>query len=123
MQSSIKWKIKMLVQIVAVLCVVGLAIGQILFKISATSLTQTGSLFALKTATTLFAAMTLYAITSIAWVWVLQKVELGRVYPLMALAFILVPLGSHLIFGERFQLQYFVGVTLIMVGIVVAVRA
>jgi len=113
----------MLVQIVAVLCVVGLAIGQILFKISATSLTQTGSLFALKTATTLFAAMTLYAITSIAWVWVLQKVELGRVYPLMALAFILVPLGSHLIFGERFQLQYFVGVTLIMVGIVVAVRA
>lgn len=113
----------MLVQIVAVLCVIGLAIGQILFKISAVSLTQTGSFFALKTAITLLTAMALYAMTSIAWVWVLQKEELGRVYPLMALAFILVPLGSSLVFGERFQLQYFVGVALIMVGIVVAVRA
>ena len=113
----------MMVQIVAVLCVVGLAIGQILFKISASSLTQTGSFFAPKTIAILFAAMTLYAITSIAWVWVLQKVELGRVYPLMALAFVLVPLGSHFIFGERFQPQYFVGVALIMIGIAVTVRA
>lgn len=112
----------MLVQIVAVLCVVGLAIGQILFKISATSLSETGSFFAIKTATTLFSAMTLYAITSIAWVWVLQKIELGRVYPLMALAFVLVPLGSHFIFGERFQLQYFMGVALIVIGIVIAVK-
>lgn len=113
----------MLVQIVAVLCVVGLAIGQILFKVSATSLSQTGSFFALRTATTLLAAMLLYAVTSVAWVWVLQKVELGRVYPLMALAFILVPLGSHIILGERFQTQYFAGVALIMIGIVVAVRS
>lgn len=113
----------MLVQIIAVLCVVGLAIGQILFKVSAVSLAQTGSLFAFKTVTTLLAAMTLYAVTSVAWVWVLQKTELGRVYPLMALAFILVPLGSHIVFGERFQWQYFAGVALIMIGIVVAVRS
>jgi drug/metabolite transporter (DMT)-like permease len=113
----------MLIQIVAVLCVIGLAIGQILFKVSATSLSETGSFFALKTAATLLAAMVLYGITSIAWVWVLQKIELGRVYPLMALAFILVPLGSHFVFGERFQPQYFAGITLIMIGIVVAVKA
>ena len=113
----------MLAQIVAVLCVLGLAIGQILFKASASSLAQTGSFFALKTLATLLSAMLLYGVTSIAWVWVLQKVELGRVYPLMALAFVLVPLGSHLVFGERFHPQYFVGVALIMIGIVVAVRA
>ena len=110
-------------EIVAFLCVIGMAVGQVLFKVSATSLTQTGSFFAFKTASTLITAMTLYAITSIAWVWVLQKVELGRVYPLMALAFILVPLGSHLVFGERFQPQYFVGIALIMIGIVVAVKS
>lgn len=113
----------MLVQIVAVLCVLGLAVGQILFKISATSLTETGSFFAFKTASTLIAAMALYAITSVAWVWVLQKVELGRVYPLMALAFVLVPVGSYFILGERFQPQYLIGVALIMIGIVLAVRA
>lgn len=113
----------MFVQMVALLCVVGLAIGQILFKLSAAALTQTGSFFAFRTAATFIAAMTLYAITSVAWVWVLQKTELGRVYPLMALAFVLVPMGSHLVFGERFPLQYFVGVALIMIGIVVAVKA
>jgi len=113
----------MLVKIIALLCVLGIAIGQILFKLSADSLHQTGSFFSPKTASTLFAALVLYGVTTIAWVWVLQKIELGRVYPLMALAFILVPLGSHFILGERFQPQYFVGVVLIMVGIVVAVKS
>lgn len=113
----------MITYVVAVLCVLGLAVGQILFKISATALTESGTFFAIKPATTLFAAMCLYGITSVAWVWVLQKVELGRVYPLMALAFVLVPLGSHLFFGERFQSQYFIGVAMIMAGIVITVRA
>lgn len=111
----------MLVYGVAILCVIGLAIGQILFKVSAASLNATGSFFAFKTAAALLIAMVLYAITSIAWVWVLQKIPLGRVYPLMALAFVLVPLGSYIVFGERFQPQYFVGVSLICVGIVIAV--
>jgi drug/metabolite transporter (DMT)-like permease len=93
----------MFVQIVAALCEVGIAIGQILFKLGATALAQTGSYLAFKTAAILLAAMCLYGITSIAWFWVLQKVDLGRVYPLMALAFVLVPLGSHFVFGERFQ--------------------
>jgi drug/metabolite transporter (DMT)-like permease len=113
----------MLAQVVAVLCVVGLAVGQVLFKASAAALSETGSFFAAKTLATLTSAMFLYGVTSIAWVWVLQKVELGRVYPLMALAFVLVPLGSHLMFGERFNPQYFIGVSLIMVGIVITVRA
>ena len=113
----------MLVKIIALICVLGIAVGQILFKLSATSLQQTGSFFAPKTAVTLFSALALYGVTTIAWVWVLQKVELGKVYPLMALAFILVPLGSHLILGERFQPQYFVGVVLIMIGIVIAVKS
>jgi len=108
---------------VAILCVIGLAIGQVLFKISSISLYQVGSFFSLKVLSTLFAAMCLYGVTSIAWVWVLQKVELGKVYPLMALAFVLVPIGSHFAFGERFQFQYFVGVLLIVAGIVIAVRA
>jgi len=53
----------------------------------------------------------------------LQKSDLGRIYPLMALAFVLVPIGSYLFFQERFNPQYFVGVTLIIGGIIVAVRS
>lgn len=109
--------------LIAILCVVGIAAGQILFKLSAASWHRTGSLFDPSTLVTLLSALALYGITTIAWVWVLQKIDLGKAYPLMALAFVLVPIGSYFILGERFQTQYFMGVALIMAGIMLAVRA
>lgn len=109
--------------VVAIICVVGIAVGQILFKLSAQSLHKAGSFFDIGTLALLFAAFALYGVTTIAWVWVLQKVELGRVYPLMAMAFVLVPIGSYLFLGERFNPQYFIGVALIAVGIIIAVRS
>lgn len=112
----------MIVYVAAILCVIGLAIGQILFKLSAVALSKSGTLFGIKPIALLFAAMCLYGVTSLVWVWVLQRVELGRVYPLMALAFILVPIGSHILFGEQLQKQYFVGVFIIMIGIVIVLK-
>ncbi|WP_243050028.1 hypothetical protein [Dyella sp. RRB7] len=109
--------------LVALICVVGIATGQILFKLSAVSLKKSGSFFDSATLMLLFASFALYGFMTIAWIWVLQKADLGKVYPLMALAFIIVPFGSHLVFGERFQMSYFFGVALIMSGIVVAVRS
>lgn len=108
---------------IAFLCVLSLAGGQILFKLSATSWAQTNNLFSFSTVLPLLCAMILYGITSIAWVWVLQKIELGKIYPLMALAFIFVPIGSYYALGERFQTQYFFGVILIVIGILIATRA
>lgn len=109
--------------LVAVLCVLGMAAGQLLFKISANSLAATGSFFAPKAIAALSAAVLLYGLTSLSWVWVLQRVDLGRAYPLMALAFVLVPVASHFVFGERFAPQYFLGVSLIIAGILVATRS
>lgn len=108
---------------VAIVCVLGIAAGQILFKLSASAMHKAGSYFDLRSLMILFVALALYGITTLAWVWVLQKIELGRAYPLMAMAFVLVPIGSHFVFGERFQVQYFVGVAMIMVGILVTVKA
>lgn len=107
---------------IAILCVFGLSIGQILFKLGAAGLAQSGSFLNVKTATPIIIAMLLYLVTSLAWIWVLRKIDLGRIYPLMALAFVIVPIGSHFVFGERFQAQYFLGLTLIIVGIVIVVR-
>lgn len=53
----------------------------------------------------------------------LQTAELGRVYPIMALAFVIVPAATHVLLGECFTPRYFTGVVLIMVGIVVTVGA
>lgn len=112
-----------MIYFVAVLCVLGIAGGQILFKLSAASLQRSGSLFDSQTLTTLFIAFALYGITTIAWVWVLQKIDLGKAYPLMAMAFIIVPIGSHFVFGEKFSIQYFAGVVLIVGGIILSLRA
>lgn len=113
----------MMVYAIAILCVFGIAAGQIMFKISAGSLQRAGTFFDIKTLIILGSAFALYGLTTIAWVWVLQKVELGKAYPLMALAFVLVPIGSHFILGERFHAQYFIGVLFIMFGIVLAVKS
>ena len=108
---------------VAILCVLSLTVGQILLKIGATAMAESDSFFAIKPAAIFFAVMCLYGVTAVAWFWVLQKAELGRIYPLTALAFILVPLGSYFVLGERFQPQYFVGVVMILAGIVIVLKA
>ncbi|MBL5921623.1 EamA family transporter [Lelliottia amnigena] len=104
--------------IVALLCVFGLAVGQILFKLSANLFTTSGTLLSLKPMSALFSAIALYGVTSLAWVWVLQRTQLGKVYPLMALAFVFVPLASYFLFGERFNITYCIGVIMIVIGVI-----
>lgn len=108
---------------VALICVLGISIGQILFKYSALCLQRSGSIFSLATLIPLVSAFALYGVTTIAWVWVLQKIPLGRVYPFMALAFVIVPVGGYFIFSEVFSIQYVIGIVLIVVGIVVTTMA
>lgn len=112
-----------MIYIVALICVTGIAVGQILFKLSAMEWHRAGTLLDVKAALVLLAALALYGITTLAWVWVLQKADLGKIYPLMALAFAIVPVGSYFVFGERFSLQYVLGVLLIIAGIVLTARS
>ena len=108
---------------IALLCVIGIAIGQILFKISAGQIADTGTFFNLRVLIPLGCAFLLYGLTSLVWVWTLQKIELGRIYPLMALAFVFVPLGGYFFLGERFQPQYYFGVAIIILGIFITIRS
>ncbi|MFT9026933.1 EamA family transporter [Acetobacter indonesiensis] len=106
---------------IALLCVLGIASGQLLFKLSARGFQKAGSYYDLHSLFILFCAFVLYGITTLGWVWVLQKADLGRIYPLMALAFIIVPILCYFIFGESFSKQYFVGVFFIFIGVIMAV--
>lgn len=113
----------MLTYFVAFLCVMGIAIGQILFKLSAASFKHAGTLYDNRGLIALAVAFLLYGLTTIGWVWVLRNVELGRAYPLMALAYVIVPIMAYFVLGERFNSQYAVGVALIVLGIIVSVKA
>jgi len=109
--------------LIALICVLGIAAGQILFKLSAIEFHRSENLLNSSAVIYFMVALILYGVTTIGWVWLLQKVDLGKIYPFMALSFVVVPLASHLLLGERFQAQYFIGVAIIIVGIVIAVRA
>ncbi len=109
-----------MIYIVALICVLGIAAGQLLFKLSAMAFHRSGDFLNPGALTYFVIALALYGITTLGWVWLLQKAELGKIYPLMALAFVIVPIASYFMFGERFNAQYFLGVALIMVGIVIS---
>ena len=107
--------------LIALLCVIGIACGQLLFKLCAKSY-QSNGLMANSTLLLFFCAMALYGVTTLVWIWVLSRAELGKVYPLMALAFVIVPAATYFIFDERFNTSYVIGLAMIVGGIALTAR-
>ena len=107
----------------ALLCVCGIAVGQLLFKCTANSQALSGSYLHPRTLLWLLSALMLYGITTFGWIWTLQQGPLSRIYPSMALAFVIVPLLSAVLLGERLQPTYWLGVTMIVAGVSIAVRS
>jgi len=100
-------------------CVLALSVGQLLFKASARRLNAAGSVFDVQFLAILGVALAIYGLVSIAWVVILQKAELAKIYPIMALSFVFVPFGAWLAYREAVTPQYLLGVGLIIAGIVV----
>ena len=103
-------------------CVLGIAIGQILFKQAARTLDPADGLLAMATNGWLLSSFVLYGGTTLLWVYVLRTTPLSFAYPLFALAFIIVPLLSAVFFAEPVRLSYFVGGALIIVGVYISTR-
>ena len=108
------------------LCVLAISIGQILFKLAATSSEPAGSVFgfALNAMRNpyLLCGLALYGVATIAWVWLLRSIPLDVAYPFMSLAFILVPVLSYLVFKESLKLTHAIGGGLIIVGVTIVSR-
>lgn len=97
-----------------------MAVGQLLFKATAAAWQSHGTLFAMEPALRLLASLAVYGVATLAWIWVLQGTSLSMAYPLVALTFVLVPLGAWWWFGESLSPRYVVGMLLIVAGIAVA---
>jgi len=102
------------VVMLAVTTALGLAVGQLLFKLAASR----GALIDIATAPVLWVALVLYATVTVVWVVLLREVELSRAYPVMAATYVLVPALSVLVLGEKLGPYYPYGVVLILAGIV-----
>jgi drug/metabolite transporter (DMT)-like permease len=99
-----------------ILCVLAIAGGQILLKMSAATFLSHG-LRAGLLSTTLVAALAIYGLATAGWVWQLRTVALSRAYPFMALSFLVVPMLSVFLLGEALEARYWAGTALIVGGI------
>jgi drug/metabolite transporter (DMT)-like permease len=102
------------------LCVLGISLGQLLFKKAAAALPATLSLAAIVQNYWLISALALYGLTTLGWVWVLRNAPLHLAYPFMGLAFLIVPTLAWLFLGEPLHWRTLAGGVLILAGVALA---
>ena len=102
-------------------CVFGIAVGQVLLKLTADRTVD--RLANLLFAPTLWMAVVIYALASIAWLMALRGLDLSRAYPFVAGSFILVPMLSAQFLNETVPALYWIGVAFIVIGVALATRA
>lgn len=102
---------------------IALCIGQVLLKKSALSIVHLESPFYILFNPLFLGAITIYGLSMLSWLYVLQYLHLGRAYAFTSSAFILIPLLSHYFFGERLNIQFFLGAGLIIAGVILTVKS
>ena len=107
---------------ITILCVVGISLGQMLFKKAALAISSATHWQQWAFNGWLIAALALYGITTLAWVWVLRHAPLHLAYPFMGLAFLIVPTLGWLFLGEPIHVSTLIGGALILAGIAVTAQ-
>ena len=101
-----------------VIYAVGMAGGQILFKLAALQYAgDQRNLFGLIWNIYFVSAAVVYAGYAVLWAWILTFIPLSRAYPFVALAFAVTPLLGAFLFGELITTRLVVGVLLILCGL------
>ena len=102
----------------ALVAVLGLSIGQILFKLAAVGMTGSEALWVLALRNGyLWSALMVYGIATLLWVTLLRQVPLRLAYPFAGLAFAIVPVLAHFLLNEPLRWQGIAGAGLILLGI------
>lgn len=107
------------VHLSALACVALVAAGQVLFKLAAQALAAAGSPLDRGVAALAGPALLIYGIAAVTWIALLQRAPLGRLYPYMALSFVLVALASRQLLGEPGGVRQIAGLGLIVGGLLV----
>jgi drug/metabolite transporter (DMT)-like permease len=123
-----------MINIIQVIQLIGftfiMSMGQLLFKKTALTISENttntaglieGGSRAIQTPW-LYLALTTYALATVLWLYILQRIPLTIAYPFSALAMILVPLLSIYFFSEKLTLSYFLGAFLIILGITIIAK-
>jgi len=99
-----------------------LAAGQVLFKkvgLTIAGLPLASGLRGALCAPLLYGALALYGLATLMWVWILSRVPLSQAYPWVAFGTVLVSLLGWCVFGERLVPTFWIGMMLIVAGLLV----
>ena len=112
--------------ITTILCLLNtllMVIGQTLFKIGSNGkqLDSLRNIIKVMLSPVILLALTIYAVTTVLWLYILSKTEISFAYPIQALAFPLVLVISSIIFHEQIPLNRWAGVALIFIGVYITV--
>lgn len=69
------------------------------------------------------AAVFLTIVTALTWVLAVSKAELSRIYPFMALSYVLVALFSWWVFNENVTALRWLGVAVVCFGVVIVAKS
>ena len=67
-------------------------------------------------------ALVLYALSFVAWLVVLSRLNLSLAYPALAMTYAIIPLASWLILDEPISALHWAGIGVIVVGVVMVLR-
>ena len=102
--------------------VLGMAAGQLLFKITASRLKGLESIYDifwfLAKDWIFFVALALYGLLTLYWIWLLNRVPISYAYPFVALSIAVVVVSGWLFWGEKFVFLHGIGVVLVMIGVI-----
>lgn len=97
-----------------------IGVGQVMFKITGQKLAAypAAPVQAALLSPVFLGALTLYGGATLLWVYVLKTVPLSYAYSFMALTFVIVPVLAHFWFGEALNARYFIGMGLVIAGLI-----
>lgn len=104
-----------------ILFTVLLAIGQVAFKKIGTSIhgdSVMAALAAMLRSPLLYVALAIYAVATLLWIFLLSRVPLSQAYPWVAVTIFIVSLLGWWLFHERPSPIFWLGLLLVMAGIV-----
>ena len=93
--------------------------GQLLFRGAAIAANANGTFFNTRSLIGYATAITLYMVMTVLWSYALREMTLSRAYPFMALAFLILPIAEHFLYGQTWSWFAITGGAIIVVGVVV----
>lgn len=109
---------------IGLIFVFSISMGQILFKLGALNITEYKGIMPLVRQCInkyFIISIFIYMIATVLWIWLLRSIPLKQAYPLVALAFLFVPVLARFFLNEALDLKSVIGGLIIFLGVYVSV--